>query len=100
MAWKATVVAAAVLAGALGAGRAAAGVNGRQHLQAARIHEGVCSGELTRSEAARLNSQQARLRAEERLYRATGAQLSPWERADLRRDQNRISRSIARQKHD
>jgi hypothetical protein len=40
------------------------------------------------------------LLAEERLYRRTGGGLSGWERRDLRRDQNRASRDIYRQKHD
>jgi hypothetical protein len=82
-----------------GANEAAATVNGRQARQAARIHEGVKSGELTRREAARLHAEQAALRAEERVYRRDGV-LTARERVDLKRDQNRASRHIARQKHD
>ncbi len=94
--------AAVVVVGVLGvsvAGDAAASVNARQKAQAARIHAGVISGELSRREAVRLRAEQAAIRAEERAYRRDGV-LSPWERADLARDRNRASRHIARQKHD
>lgn len=96
---KGTALAVLGLLVAVGAGRAEASVNGRQARQAARIQAGVKSGELTRREAVALRAEQAALRAEERRYRRDGV-LTPRERADLRRDQNRASRHIARQKHD
>jgi hypothetical protein len=77
-----------------------ASVNGRQVRQHQRIREGVRSGELTRREASRLRLEQKAVRREERRYRATGGALSSQERRDLRRDQNRASRDIYRQKHD
>ena len=78
----------------------AATVDGREHRQRARIHNGVQSGELTRSEASRLRVQQSALGAEERRYRRTGGSLSGWERRDLQRDLNRTSRDIRRQEND
>jgi hypothetical protein len=94
------LVLALSVAGGFGvAGDAQAGVDGRQPRQQARIAEGVRSGDLTRREATRLEAQQARIRREERRYRADGV-LGPWERADLRRDQRRASRTIRRQKND
>ena len=82
------------------AASAEATVNGRQVRQRGRIVQGWQSGELTRREAAGLAAQQAHIRREEARYRATGAGLGPLERRDLRRDQNRASRCIYRQKHD
>lgn len=82
-------------------GTAEAGpVNHREHRQGARIRQGVHSGELTRREARGLVGQQARIRAEEYRYRHDDGHLGPAERADLRHDQRRASRSIYRQKHD
>ena len=78
----------------------AATINGREHRQRQRIQEGVTTGEVTHREAARLRGEQAGVKAEERLYRRTGGGLSGWERRDLRRDHNRASRDIYRQKHD
>jgi len=77
-----------------------ASVNGRERNQRQRIQQGVRSGELTRGEAARLTVEQARLRAEEHRYRHNDGHLGPRERADLRRDLNRASRHIHRQKND
>lgn len=63
-----------------------------------RVHQGVKSGELTRKEAARLKVQEARLAQERRNYKQDG--ISAAERADLRKDKKRVSKSIYRQKHD
>ena len=85
----------------LTAAPAAAGtIDRRQHRQRARVDAGVRSGELTQFEASRLRAEQAALRGEERLYRRTGGGLAAWERRDLRRDLNRTSRDIRRQKND
>ena len=65
-----------------------------------RIHQGVQSGELTRVEAARLNTQKADLRNEAILYKANDAHIGPRERADLRRDNRKLNRNICHQKHD
>ncbi len=74
-------------------------VTERQGNQQARINEGVKSGELTRREAAKLRAEQRAIRAEKRMAKADGV-VTPAERAKIRRDQNRASRDIARQKHD
>jgi hypothetical protein len=74
-------------------------VNQRQHHQQHRIQQGVQSGELTRGETRRVRAEQRHIRHEERAYKADG-QLTPAERADLHRDQNRASRNLYRQKHD
>jgi hypothetical protein len=80
---------------------AAAGpVDRRQDRQEGRIVKGVRSGEITRSEAARLQREESRLAFEEARYRLSGQGLSQRERADLQRDLNRISRNIYRQGHD
>lgn len=97
---KGTVAVLAVAGLLCGASAGAATVDGREHRQARRIVEGVRSGELTRREAARLGAEQAHVRAEERRYRRDDGRLGPWERMDLRRDMNRASRDIHRQKHD
>jgi hypothetical protein len=76
-----------------------AGINAREHRQAARIRDGVRDRELTRAEAARLRAEMAAIRAEERLYRRTGPGLTPRERRDLQRDLNRASRDIRRLKN-
>ena len=65
-----------------------------------RIHQGVKSGELTASEAARLNTQKAYLRNESIRYKTNDGCIGPRERADLRRDKKRLDKNIFRQKHD
>jgi len=92
-----------ILAGVMAvsaAGVGAATVDQRERAQQLRIREGVRSGQLTRAEAARLEAEQAAIRAEEWRYRRSGGGLSPRERADLQRDLSRASRDVARQKHD
>jgi hypothetical protein len=96
-----TAILALAAFGLAAAGSAEAGtINHREHRQSARIREGVQSGELTRRETRRLVGQQAHIRAEEYRYRHNDGELGPRERADLRHDENRASRSIYRQKHD
>ena len=65
-----------------------------------RIHQGVQSGELTKFEAAKLNAQKAQLRNEAIRYKMNDGRISARERADLRRDNKRLSRNICYQKHD
>jgi hypothetical protein len=93
------LAAIAALPGIATAGNRDPGVNQRQHHQQYRIQQGVQSGELTRGEARRLQGEQRYIRHEERMYKSDG-RLSPAERADLHRDQNRASRDLYRQKHD
>jgi len=73
-------------------------INARQENQQDRIARGINNGGLTASEAARLESQEARINALESRLRENG--LSPSERARLERDLNRESRNIYSQEHD
>lgn len=71
----------------------------RQQRQQDRIAEGVASGSLTPKEATRLEAEQTKIGAEKRAFLRDG-KLGPRERAKLRRDQNRASRHIYKEKHD
>lgn len=71
----------------------------RQATQQARIGEGVKSGELTRTETARLEREQRRIQIEKRIAKADGT-VTPAEKRFLRKEQKRSSRHIARQKND
>lgn len=74
-------------------------VNVRQAHQAARIQQGVRSGELTRRETRRVAETQRDIRQLERAYKSDGT-LTAAERRDLNHEQNQASRQIRRQKHD
>ena len=74
-------------------------VNYREQHQRARIRQGVASGELNQREAARMRGREAGLTAQRRADRADGV-VTPQERQDLRKTENRDSRAIYRQKHD
>jgi len=71
----------------------------RQGAQQGRIAEGVRSGELTRRETRLLEREQRKIRIEKQLVQADG-KVTPAEKRFLRREQNRASRHIARQKND
>lgn len=71
----------------------------RQGGQQARIAEGVRSGDLTRRETRVLEREQKKIQIEKRLAQADG-KVTPAEKRFLRREQNRASRHIARQKND
>jgi len=74
-------------------------VDGREKEQRARLHQGRASGEVTRKEAARLNTQQRHIHRTERRVKADG-RVTSGERRKLNHEQNRASRNIRRQKHD
>jgi hypothetical protein len=74
-------------------------INGVEHREQERINQGIRSGQLTRSEARRLEAEQARIRVDERFARANG-NISPKERARLDKELAHASRDIYRQKHD
>lgn len=95
---KGLILAGVIAVSAAGVG--AATVNQRELEQQLRIREGIRSGQLTRYEAARLEAEQAAIRVEEWRYRHSSGGLSARERADLRRDLDRASRDIYRQKQD
>ena len=73
-------------------------INHREHRQERRINQGVRSGELTRGEAHHLRADERRISAEKRMARADG-HVSGAERRQIRRDENRTSRAIYRDKH-
>ena len=70
-----------------------------QQSERARIRQGVASGELTRSEAARLHAREAGITADKRAARANGV-VTPGEHREIRGDERRASRAIYRQKYD
>jgi microcystin-dependent protein len=71
----------------------------REHRQAARIKDGVKSGELTRPETKRLIKGEVRLHKHEARAKADG-EVTGAERARLQAEANRMSKRIYRQKHD
>lgn len=84
----------------ISAGAQAAGINSRQDEQRERIQQGVRSGELTRREAFRLRTREARTRRLEARARRSGGRLTFAERQQLQRRLNANSRAIYHQKHD
>ena len=89
----------ATLSFALVANAEGRGVNARQDVQRARIRDGVKSGELNQTEAARLRTGQRHVRSVERRAEADG-QVTAEEKARLEQAQDVQSRRIERQKHD
>jgi hypothetical protein len=71
----------------------------RKENQQQRIGEGVENGSLTAGEAARLEGKEAAINRETRRMKADG-NFTPAERARVQRQQNRLSGSIYKQKHD
>ena len=87
-----------VPAASMAAGQAS--INQREHNQQARINQGIKSGELTRKETSKLESEEARIRVNERFdKRENGGKLTPAERVRLQRQLNQASRNIYRDKH-
>ncbi|MDT7540404.1 MAG: hypothetical protein QOE33_308 [Acidobacteriota bacterium] len=75
-------------------------INGRERRQEQRIRQGERSGELTRSEAERLQAEQARIRVDEAYARRSGGELTAKERARIEREESKASKDIYKQKHD
>lgn len=99
---QSSLIISTLLAGLLLTGAASAGtpnVDARQANQRARINQGVASGELTPREAARLRTEQAHIRRDERAAKSDGV-VTRRERARLQHELNHSSTDIARQKHD
>ena len=71
----------------------------RQANQEQRIQQGVQSGSLTQKEAARLEKGQDRLQRKEDRAKADGV-VTPQERKNLQRAENKQSERIYREKHD
>jgi len=75
-------------------------VGKRAENQQDRIAHGIKSGQLTAGEAAHLESNEAKINKEVRNDRAAnGGKLTPQERKQVNRQQNRTSRQIYRDKH-
>lgn len=73
-------------------------IEARQDAQAARIQQGVASGQLTRAETARLDHQQNHVQHLKQHAQADG-QITPREAVRVNKAQNHASRSIHRAKH-
>lgn len=91
-------VAMMAVAGPWATGAAAQSVNQRERNVQDRIALGVRNGSLTRSEASRLRTRLANIERLEWRYRRNG--LSYWERQDLNRRYDVLSRAIRYQRHD
>lgn len=76
------------------------GIEARQRHQAARIEQGERTGALSYRESERLERQAARIERQEDRFQRSGGRFTPRERAIVRRELNRESRAIYRQKHD
>ena len=75
-------------------------IHERKENQQARIAQGVRSGALTPGETRNLESRERSVNREERaMRRANGGRLTAADKVSLTRRQNRISRSIYRDKH-
>jgi hypothetical protein len=90
----ATIV--STIAGSAFAGR----IGYREQMQQKRIAQGIASGQLTPRETVKLESREAKLNYEVRDFREdNGGTLTPRERAEVNRQQNRMSNEIYRAKH-
>jgi Ni/Co efflux regulator RcnB len=75
-------------------------INQRKDNQQGRIGQGVRSGQLTARETSHLEGREASINHEEHaMRRARDGHLTRGDRAALDRRQNRVSRSIYRDKH-
>ena len=92
------VLGTTLCAGLLPIASSAATINGREHQEQVRIHQGIRSGELTRAEARRLEAEQARIRVDERFARQDG--FTAKERERLQKELQHASKDIYKQKHD
>jgi hypothetical protein len=92
---------AGMLIGATGIASADEKIHDRKENQQDRIANGVKNGSLTPRETAHLEHREAKLNHEIRTERKqNGGNLTNNEKAQVNRQQNRLSRSIYRQKHD
>ena len=74
-------------------------IDQRQANQEKRIDQGVASGQLTGREAVRLERREGKIAVDKAKAKADGV-VTPAERRRLRREENRASKAIYRQKHD
>jgi hypothetical protein len=76
------------------------GVNQRQAQLERRIDNGVRTGPITRAEAARLRAELRQIAMREQQYRRSGGSLTTWERQDLDRRFDELSRSVREERND
>ncbi len=75
-------------------------INQRKVDQQGRIAQGVRSGQMTARETGNVETREASINREEHaMHRADNGRLTHADRAALTRRQNRVSRSIYRDKH-
>lgn len=74
-------------------------IDQRQVNQQKRIDQGVASGQLNAKETNRLDKREGKIAADEAKAKADG-KVTKAERSHLRREENRASKAIYRQKHD
>lgn len=74
-------------------------IDQRQVNQQKRIDQGVASGQLTPKETARLQKREGKIAADEATAKADG-KVTKAERKHLRREEDRASKAIYKQKHD
>jgi hypothetical protein len=74
-------------------------IDQRQINQQKRIDQGVASGQLTPKETARLEKRESKIAADKTLAKSDG-KVTRAERRRLRREENRASKAIYKQKHD
>jgi len=75
-------------------------IGARKELQQQRIAQGVKSGQLTAGETSRLENRESAINHEVRADRAAnGGKLTGAEKAQVNRQQNRVSGAIYRDKH-
>ena len=95
---KATVLAAAIVLGAIFNSADAQAVKQHGRNQHHRVKQGVQSGELTRRETHNLAKDQREIRHERRDARSDG-KVTRRERKEIRHDQRKESHKIYRKKH-
>ncbi|MES2191857.1 MAG: hypothetical protein V4454_17180 [Pseudomonadota bacterium] len=74
-------------------------IDARQARQEKRIDQGIASGALTSKETARLDARETKIESDKLAAKADG-KVTGAERRKLRREEDRASRAIYRQKHD
>ena len=74
-------------------------IDQRQANQEKRIDQGISSGALTRKEATKLDKRETKIESDKLAAKADG-KVTPAERRKLKREENRASRAIHKQKHD
>lgn len=94
-----TVAAVVLMAAATLPAGAQKNIDARLREQNMRIEQGVRSGQLTRSEAARLRARDVRIRFDNKIAHITGGHFTMAERARLEAKLNKTSKAIYRDKH-